>query len=193
MSSDRQDRGRLFLISGPSGVGKGTVCRRLFEKDINIYFSVSATTRSPRNEDIDGVTYHFKTVDEFKAMIENGELLEWAEYNGNYYGTPKAPVLENIEKGKNVILEIDVKGAMQVKKNFADGVYIFIAPPNENALYERLKNRGSESDEDIKRRLEAAKSELEMKNEYDYTVINDTVEAAALKIENIMNEERTRL
>lgn len=181
--------GKLFLISGPSGVGKGTVCREIFKKDLNLYFSVSATTRSPRNEDKEGVTYFFKTKEEFERLIDEGAFLEWAQYNGNYYGTLKEPVLKNLNDGKNVILEIDVKGALQVMENFSDGVYIFIAPPDEKALFERLKNRGTETDEEIERRLGAAKEELKLKDRYDYVVINDVVENAVLEIEKIINKE----
>lgn len=181
--------GKLFLISGPSGVGKGTVCREIFKKDLNLYFSVSATTRSPRNEDKEGVTYFFKTKEEFERLIDEGAFLEWAQYNGNYYGTLKEPVLKNLNDGKNVILEIDVKGALQVMENYSDGVYIFIAPPDEKALFERLKNRGSETDEEIERRLSAAKEELKLKDRYDYVVVNDVVENAVLKIEKIINKE----
>lgn len=181
--------GKLFLISGPSGVGKGTVCREIFKKDLNLYFSVSATTRTPRNEDKEGVTYFFKTKEEFERLIEDGAFLEWAQYNGNYYGTLKAPVLKNLNEGKNVILEIDVKGALQVMENYTDGVYIFIAPPDEKALFDRLKNRGSETDEEIERRLSAAKEELKLKDRYDYVVINDVVENAVLEIEKIINKE----
>lgn len=182
-------RGKLFLISGPSGVGKGTICKELFKKDLNLYFSVSATTRKPREEDVEGKTYFFKTTEEFKAMIEGGELLEWAEYNGNYYGTPKDAVLKNLENGKNIILEIEVQGALKVMENFPEGVYIFIAPPDEDALYERLKGRGSESEEEILRRIAAAKDELKLKDKYTYVVINDTVDRAVSEIENIMNKE----
>ncbi len=185
----KTNMGKLFLISGPSGVGKGTVCREIFKKDLNLYFSVSATTRSPRKEDKEGVTYFFKTKDEFESLIDEGAFLEWAQYNGNYYGTLKAPVLKNLEEGKNVILEIDVKGALQVMENYTDGVYIFIAPPDEKALFDRLKNRGSETDEEIERRLGAAKEELKLKDRYDYVVINDVVENAVLEIEKIINKE----
>jgi len=187
------NKGRLFLISGPSGVGKGTICRELFKKDLNLYFSVSATTRTPREEDTDGVTYHFKTTDEFKKLIDEKEFLEWAEYNGKYYGTLKAPVMNALDEGKNVILEIEVQGAFQVMDNFSDGVYIFIAPPNEDELLNRLKNRGSESDEEIKKRLNAAKDELKLKDKYDYVVINDVVEDAVLEIENIIKKESNLL
>lgn len=183
-------RGRLYMISGPSGVGKGTVCRKLFECRDDIFFSVSATTRKPREEDTEGVTYYFKTKEEFKRLIEEDAFLEWAEYSGNYYGTLKQPVIENLEKGKNVILEIDVRGALNVRKNFSDGVYIFIAPPDGDALLNRLRGRGSECEEEIKRRLAAADAELKLQSEYDYVIVNDSVEGAAKKICEIMDKER---
>lgn len=188
-----KNRGKLFLISGPSGVGKGTICKRLLSEDENLFFSVSATTRAPRNEDVEGTTYFFKTKDEFLKLIEDNALLEWAEYSGNYYGTPKAAVLENLEKGHDVILEIDVKGALNVKKSFGDGVYIFIAPPSEETLYERLKNRKTESDEQIQNRLNAAKTELALKDEYDYIVINDELDKAINDVKDIITKERNKL
>lgn len=182
--------GRLYMISGPSGVGKGTVCKKLFECRSDIFFSVSATTRKPRKEDAEGVTYYFKTKEEFETLIAENAFLEWAEYSGNYYGTLREPVMENLKNGKNVILEIDVKGALNVKKNFEDGIYIFIAPPDKSALLQRLKARGSEGEEEIKRRLSAAEEELKLQKEYDYIIINDSVENAAQKICEIMDKER---
>lgn len=183
-----KDKGHLFLISGPSGVGKGTICKELLSKDKNLFVSVSATTRSPRVGEVDGENYYFKSVEEFKKMIEENEFLEWAEYNGNYYGTPKTPVFQRLNDGFNVILEIDVQGALNVKKNYNDGVYIFIAPPDEDALLTRLKNRGTENDSDIEKRLNAAKFELEKKNEYDYIVVNDVLDIAVSEVENIINK-----
>lgn len=188
-----KNKGRLFLVSGPSGVGKGTICRELFKQDKNLFFSVSATTRKPRSEDVEGKTYYFKTVEQFKRMIDENDFLEWAEYSGNYYGTPKTPVLEQLEKGFDVLLEIDVKGALNVKKNFDDGVYIFIAPPDEDALFKRLKNRGTESDADIEKRLAAAKAELELKGEYDYVVINDVLDTAVADVKKIISKERNKI
>lgn len=189
----KKNKGKLFLISGPSGVGKGTICKRLLAEEKNIFFSVSATTRAPRNEDVEGKTYFFKSREEFENLIRNNEFLEWAEYSGNYYGTPKSAVLENLEKGYDVILEIDVKGALDVKKIFEGGVYIFIAPPSEDALFERLKNRKTETDEQIKKRLKAAKTELSLKNEYDYIVINDELEKAIDDVKEIILKERNKL
>lgn len=188
-----KNKGRLFLVSGPSGVGKGTICRELLKQDKDLFFSVSATTRKPRNEDVEGKTYYFKTKEQFEKLIEENEFLEWAEYSGNYYGTPKTPVLNRLEQGIDVLLEIDVKGALNVMKNFDDGVYIFIAPPDENALLDRLKNRGTESEADIHKRLSAAKDELKLKNEYDYIVINDVLETAVSEVKNIILKERNKI
>lgn len=185
-----KNKGRLFLVSGPSGVGKGTICRELLKQDKELFFSVSATTRKPRNEDVEGKTYYFKTKEQFEKLIEENEFLEWAEYSGNYYGTPKTPVLERLESGVDVLLEIDVKGALSVMENFDEGVYIFIAPPDESALLERLKNRGTESEEDINKRLTAAKEELKLKSEYDYVVINDILDTAVSEVKNIILKER---
>ena len=185
-----KNKGRLFLISGPSGVGKGTICRELLKHDNDLFFSVSATTRKPRKEDVEGRTYYFKTKEQFENLIEDGEFLEWAEYSGNYYGTPKTPVIERLEQGMDVLLEIDVKGALNVKKNFDGGIYIFIAPPDEDSLLDRLKNRGTESEADIKKRLSAAKLELALKSEYDYVVINDVLDTAVREVRDIILKER---
>ncbi len=185
-----KNKGNLFVISGPSGVGKGTICRRLVENSDTVSVSVSATTRKPRCEDIEGVTYFFKTVEEFKQMIEDGKFLEWAVYNGNYYGTPKDAIEEKISMGEDVILEIEAQGAMKVIEAKPDTVSIFITPPSEEALYSRLKNRGTEDEEEIKNRVSAAKWELEQKDKYNYVVVNDDLDDAIAAIESIMKNER---
>ena len=182
-----KNKGNLIIISGPSGVGKGTVCKRLLSDCENLALSNSATTRTPRCEDTEGVTYYFKTRDQFEDMIKNGDFLEWAIYNNNYYGTPLKPVCEKLEQGINVLLEIDVQGALDVKHNFPGGVYLFIAPPNIETLYERLKGLGTENPEEISRRVEAATLELSKKDEYDYIVINDQLETAVDEIKDIIN------
>ncbi|MCI5892597.1 MAG: guanylate kinase [Clostridiales bacterium] len=183
----------LIVLSGPSGVGKGTVCKKLLSENPNIKLSVSATTRKPRSEDIDGVTYYFKTEDEFKKMIDNDEFMEWAVYNSKYYGTPKKPVYDCLEHGNDVILEIDVQGALNLKNKYPDAVYIFIAPENTEVLYDRLRNRGTESEEEIERRVKAAQWELGQKDKYDHIVINKVVEDAADDIINIINTRRNAL
>ncbi len=188
-----KNRGNLFVISGPSGVGKGTICRRLVENSDLVSVSVSATTRKPRTEDIEGVTYYFKTIDEFRKMIEDGDFLEWAVYNSNYYGTPIRAIEEKLEKGEDVILEIEAQGAMKVMETRPDSISIFITPPSEEELYARLKNRGTESEDEIRDRVNAAKWELEQKNKYKYIVVNDDLEVAVAAIESIMKNEREKI
>ncbi len=185
-----KNNGRLFVISGPSGVGKGTICKQLIERNSNILVSVSATTRKPRTEDIEGVTYYFKTEAEFKKMIDDGKFLEWANYNGNYYGTPGDAVDENLARGIDIILEIETQGALNVMQKRPDAVSVFIVPPNTDALYERLKNRGSESPEEIENRVKAAEWELSQKEKYDYIVVNDCLDEAIARIENIIKGEK---
>lgn len=165
------ERGRLVVVSGPSGVGKGTVLKYVLEREDFVY-SVSATTRAPRGEDKDGVTYFFKTKDEFESMIENHELIEYANYNGNYYGTPKFFVEEMLSKGKNVILEIEVQGAVQIKKIVPEAVFVFIAPESRKVLEERLRGRGTETEEVVLGRLAIAEKEIRSCLMYDYIVIN---------------------
>ncbi len=188
-----RNKGNLFVISGPSGVGKGTICRRLIENSDLLSISVSATTRKPRTEDMEGITYFFKTVEEFKQMIDTDEFLEWAVYNGNYYGTPVKAIEEKIENGEDVILEIEAQGAMKVMQAKPDAISIFITPPSEEALYDRLKNRGTESEEEIQSRVAAAKWELEQKDKYNYIVVNDNLDEAIAAIESIMKNEREKI
>ncbi len=183
----------LIVLSGPSGVGKGTICKKLLSERPNIKLSISATTRSPRPEDTDGVTYYFKTEDEFKRMIENDEFMEWAVYNNKYYGTPKKAVFDQLENGYDVILEIDAQGALNLKEKYPEAVYIFIAPENTDVLYERLRTRGTESEDEIERRVKAAQWELSQKDKYDHIVINKVVDDAALDIINIINTRRNAL
>ena len=164
-------RGRLVVVSGPSGVGKGTVLRYVLERDDFVY-SVSATTRSPREGEVDGVNYFFLTKDKFESMIEGGEFIEYACYNGNYYGTPKFFVEDMLSKGKNVILEIEVQGAVQVKKIVPDATFVFIAPESREILEARLRGRGTETDDVIAGRLAIAEKEIRACLMYDYIVIN---------------------
>lgn len=170
--------GNLFVISGPSGAGKGTLVAQLMSRMDDAWLSVSATTRTPRPGEIDGVTYFFKTRDEFESMIEANELLEWAEYSGNYYGTPLASIREAMAAGKQVILEIEVQGAAQVKEKLPEAHLIFIEPPSMEELAHRLRTRGTEDEKTIERRLEAAHMELSRKQEYDVTLVNDNLEQA---------------
>lgn len=184
-----KNRGVIAVVSGPSGVGKGTICTYLTEKYDDFFLSVSATSRSPRPNEVDGVHYHFKTPEEFKKMIDNDEFLEYAGYVDKFYGTPKAPCYENIEKGVNAILEIEVQGGMKVKKKEPDTVMIFVVPPSMEELESRLRGRGTETEEVILQRLARAKEELLQMKDYDYIVVNNSVEEAAEQIRSILNSE----
>ncbi|NFF40170.1 guanylate kinase [Clostridium argentinense] len=185
-------KGQLLVISGPSGAGKGTVCKSLLEKN-DIWISVSATTRKPRNGEIDGVNYFFIDKDEFLAKIDSNDFLEYAEVYGNYYGTPKSKVFEVLESGKDVILEIDIQGALKIKSAYPDGVFIFILPPSMEELRYRITNRGSETPESLKTRLNSAYEEISFASKYDYAVINDEVNEAVKKIESIITAEKCRV
>jgi guanylate kinase len=184
--------GILFVLSGPSGVGKGTVRKKLFEEDTKLQYSISTTTRDIRPGEVDGVDYFFRSKEEFKEMVENNELLEHAEYVNNYYGTPRAYVEETLAKGKDVFLEIEVQGALQVKENFKEGVFIFLFPPSLEALKDRILNRGTESEELVVNRLKEARNEIEMMHAYDYVVVNDDVDKAVERIKAIILSEHLR-
>lgn len=183
----------LIVMSGPSGVGKGTICAKLMEDNKNIALSVSATTRQPRDGEIDGVTYYFKTVENFKDMIKNDAFMEWAKYNENYYGTPKDPVLEHFKRGRDVILEIDAQGALNLKNKYPNAIYIFIAPENTEVLYERLRKRGTENEAEIERRVKAAQWELSQMDKYDHVVVNKVVDDAVEEIQSIIKRRREEL
>ena len=185
-------RGLLVVVSSPSGGGKGTILKELFRRNENLKMSVSATTRAPRPGEEHGVHYYFITKDEFKTNIENHAMLEYAEYCDNFYGTPKKFVDEAMEQGKDVVLDIEVQGALQVVHKRPDVVRIFIAPPSWQALEERLTSRGTDSPEKVQKRLVRAKVELQTANTYDYFVINDTVERAVREINAIMLAEHCK-
>lgn len=172
-------------MSGPSGVGKGTICNKLM-KELNAWYSVSTTTRSPREGEINGINYFFVTKEEFEKKIENGDFLEYNFYNGNYYGTSRDTVIEKINEGINVFLEIDVNGAHNIKKLFSNALLIYIAPPSIEVLRDRLINRGTESIEKINQRLEIAEKELQEINFYDYVIINDNLDDAINKVREII-------
>ena len=185
-------RGKLFIVSGPSGVGKSTVLRTLFAQNMNLYFSVSATTRNPRPGEEDGVHYHFLTMDTFREWIAKGEFLEYAEFVGNAYGTPRKYVDEALDAGKDVILDIEVQGAEQVCTKRPETVTIFIAPPSWDELERRLTDRGTDTAEKIQKRLQRAKEEVLEAHNYNYFVINDTVENAVRELSAIMTAEHCR-
>jgi len=181
--------GRIVVISGPSGVGKSTVLNRVMEEIGPHFFSVSATTRAPREGEQDGVNYHFITKEAFEKLIHLDALLEYAEYVGNYYGTPLQPVLEHADAGETVFLDVEVQGCRQIREKIPDATSIFIAPPSLEALAERLRGRGTETEEKIRRRLQTAAMELELAPTYDYTVVNDEVDRAAGEILSILQGE----
>ncbi len=184
--------GLLIILSGPSGSGKGTIIKRLLAERDDTVLSISATTRAPRPGEVDGVHYYFKTREEFENMIANGALLEYAEYNGNYYGTPEEPIKKLLSQGKNVILEIEVQGAEQVMNHRSDLVSIFITIPSVEELYRRLHDRGTETEETVCRRMAIAQRELARAFRYDYVVLNDEVELAVNRIITIINAELMR-
>ena len=183
--------GLKIIISGPSGSGKGTIVNKLVENG-NSIVSVSATTRSPRDGEVDGKHYFFTTKEDFEQMIKDNKLLEYAEFCGNYYGTPKDFVQQTTESGKNIILEIEVEGALQIKAIYPEAIFIFVIPPNLVELKQRLINRNTETMEAIEKRLVRAKEELLYFKEYDYVVVNRSLDDAVKTIENIIDAESTR-
>ena len=187
-------RGNLFIISGPSGAGKGTICSRFMNEE-DVYLSISVTTRNRRNEEIEGVTYFYDTVEGFEKRIEDGKMLEWAKYGENYYGTPKDIVEEKLDAGINVILEIEVQGAFKVKEQMEDAVMIFIVPPSMKELYQRLVLRGRESADEINKRIDIARGELKKAYLYNHIVVNDNLEESVKRVREIIDErkEKTQL
>ena len=188
-----ENYGLLIVLSGPSGAGKGTICQELLHQMPNLRYSVSSTTRSPRPGEVDGVHYHFRPREEFEALLARDELLEWAEFCDNYYGTPRFAVEQALQQGRDVILEIEIQGALQIKKRFPQGVFTFIVPPSMDVLSERIHKRGTETEEVIQKRLAKAIQELEYVSEYDYVVINDEVPVAVDKLKSILVAEKCRV
>ena len=188
---DNDKKGLLFVISGPSGVGKGTICKKLLERRKELKLSVSVTTRAPRPGEIEGVNYFFRSEEQFQDMIERDEFLEYmCVFGKNHYGTPKAYVAEQRAQGNDVILEIDVNGALNVKKRCPDAVMIFIAPPSMETLKKRLVGRGTETEEAVERRFAEAEKELAAAGEYDYIVDNDSLDKAVNDTQSILVSER---
>jgi len=185
-------KGLLIIISGPSGVGKGTVLKSVFNSDSNLVYSVSCTTRTPRNGETDGVEYHFLTKEQFEQNIKDGKMLEYAEYCNNYYGTNAEYVEKQRNEGRDVVLEIEVQGALQVMKKCPDAISIFIAPPSFEVLKKRLIGRGTESEEIIAARISKASEELSFINEYEYKVVNDKLEDACDDVLAILRANRIK-
>jgi guanylate kinase len=181
--------GKVFLITGPSGVGKGTLIAELLEAIPELELSVSATTREPRAGEVDGRDYHFLSQDEFDRRVEAGDFLEHAEYSGNRYGTLREAVDGRLAEGKSVVLEIEVQGARQIREAMPEAVQIFIAPPSEDDLRARLEGRGTDSAEAIERRLETAREELEAQDEFRHVIVNDDVQKSALELEKRVRDE----
>lgn len=189
-----QQEGLLIVVSGPSGAGKGTICKRLLEKNPNLGYSISATTRAPRTGEVNGVNYWFLSKEEFQKMIAEDGLLEWAEVYGNYYGTPAQKVKDSLAEGKNILLEIDTQGAALVRKKFPEGVYIYILPPSLEELKRRIIGRGTDSAESIEHRLSCAREEMGCASEqYNYLVLNDEVELAVERVETIIEAEQYQI
>jgi guanylate kinase len=185
-------KGLLFVVSGPSGAGKGTICRKLAEK-AEIALSISMTTRGPRPEEIEGVNYYFVSEEEFIRTINKGGLLEYAKVYGNYYGTPKSAVLNRLEEGRDVVLEIDIQGALQIKETWSKGVFIFILPPSMRELRKRITGRGSETEDAINLRLGETLTEVSYIDKYDYCVVNDDIDEAVGRVAAIITAEHSRV
>lgn len=186
-------KGKLFVISGPSGTGKGTICKELLSRSGSMRLSISMTTRGPREGEVHGVHYFFAERDEFISLIDEGGFIEYADVYGNFYGTPKKQVEEWLDDGEDVLLEIDVQGAIQVKKNYPDSVLIFILPPSIKVLRERLEGRGTDAADVIERRMAGAAGEISLIGEYDYGVVNDNLEEAVESVEAVIRGEHLKL
>ena len=186
-------RGLLFVVSGPSGTGKGTICKKMVEMNDAIKLSVSATTRQPRLGEKEGISYYFKTREEFEKMVENGEFLEHAMIYDNYYGTPKQAIVDQLDAGVDVILEIEMQGARQIREVCPDAVFVFILPPSLDELKHRIVGRGTETKEQIEKRFNSAYNEIKLLGDYDYFIFNNIVDKSAEEIFEIIKSEKSRV
>jgi guanylate kinase len=186
----RQNKGLLLVLSGPSGSGKGTILRRVVTKNKNVRCSISVTTREPRNNEVEGKNYFFKSKEEFRNMVRADELVEWVEYCGNYYGTPLKYINDSVEKGYDVILEIEVEGAVNIKEKYPNCILVFITPPSFEELRNRLLLRGTEDSGIVDKRLDRAKEEIDYIKVYDYVIVNDVVECAVDDLNCILRAEK---
>ena len=186
-------KGLLLVVSGPSGAGKGTICKSILEQNDHIKLLVSATTRKPRTGEVHGVNYFFIDKEEFKKMIEQGEFLEYAQIYDNFYGTPKAAIMETLEKGQDVILEIEMQGARQVKEVYPEGIFVFVLPPSLKELKNRIVGRGTETAEEIEKRFSCAFEEIKQIDDYDYFIVNQDVEKSVKELESIISSEKNKV
>ncbi len=193
MSQPLTDEGLLLVVSGPSGAGKGTICAAVRKIYPRLEYSVSMTTRAPRNGEMEGVSYFFRTDEEFQQLVRENAFLEYAKVYDHFYGTPKRDVLEKIKAGRSVLLEIDIQGAMQVKRSYPKGVFVYIVPPSLEILSQRIHARGTDTEEVIQNRLAQITSELSMVHQYDYVVVNDVLEDAVHKTCAIIEAEKCKL
>lgn len=186
-------KGLLIVVSGASGTGKGTVCKKILDDMPQVAYSISATTRTPRPGEVDGKEYYFLSREDFQAWIDDGKFLEYANVYGNFYGTPLNKIEERINRGEDILLEIDVQGALNVKRKCPDGIYIFLLPPSLAELKRRIEGRGTETPESLERRLANAVAEIKIGLEYTYAVVNDSVDNAAAQIKAVIAAERCRV